>query len=104
VDVAEALARQHRITTQFIRGSFIPPGAEPRLESPDDVTWLTTTGPDGYHELQLDPDDFDVVFAYPWPGEEQTIFDLFDDCAATGALLLTFHGQDGIRLQRKVKR
>ena len=32
------------------------------------------------------------------------IFDLFTDYAATGALLLTYHGQDGLRLQRKVKR
>ena len=46
---------------------------------PDDVAWLTTTGPDGYDELELEPDDFDVVFAYPWPGEEQVIFDLFAD-------------------------
>ena len=36
-------------------------------------------------ELGLDPDDFDIVFAYPWPGEEQIIFDLFASHAATGA-------------------
>jgi hypothetical protein len=44
------------------------------------------------------------VFAYPWPGEEQVIFDLFADTASVGALLLTYHGIDGVRLQRKVKR
>ena len=71
---------------------------------PDDVAWLSTSGPDGYEELHLEPDDFDVIFAYPWPGEEQVIFDLFADCAAVGALLLTYHGQEGVRLQRKVKR
>jgi hypothetical protein len=54
--------------------------------------------------LQLDPDDFDIIFAYPWPGEEQVIFDLFADNAAVGALLLTYLGQEGLRLQRKVKR
>jgi hypothetical protein len=32
------------------------------------------------------------------------IFDLFKSCASVGALLLTFHGQDGLRLQRKVRR
>ena len=42
--------------------------------------------------------------AYPWPGEEQVIFDLFTDYAAVGALLLTYHGQDGVRLARKVRR
>ena len=65
---------------------------------------VSTTGPNGYDELELEPDDFDVVFAYPWPGEEQVIFDLFDDCAAVGALLLTYHGINDLRLQRKVKR
>ena len=57
-----------------------------------------------HEELDLEPDDFDVVFAYPWPGEEQVIFDLFADTAAVGSLLLTYHGMDGVRLQRKVKR
>jgi hypothetical protein len=52
----------------------------------------------------LDPDDFDVVFAYPWPGEEQVIFDLFAGSTAVGALLLTYHGLEGLRLHRKVKR
>jgi hypothetical protein len=103
VNVARSLARAHHIATQFVQGSFVPRGFEPRLRSPDDVTWLSTSGLAGYRELELDPDDFDIVFAYPWPGEKQTIFDLFDDCGAVGALLLTYHGQEGIRLQRKVK-
>ena len=46
----------------------------------------------------------DVVFSYPWPGEEQVIFDVFEASAAVGALLLTYHGQEGMKLQRKVKR
>jgi len=104
VDMAEAFAEAHGIGVQFARGSFLPPGAEPHLEMPDDVAWLATSGADGYEELDVEPDEFDVVFAYPWPGEEQVIFDLFADCAAVGALLLTYHGQEGLRLQRKVGR
>lgn len=104
VDIAEELAERHGVETQFARGSFVPRGAEPHVDWTGDVTWLSTIGPDGYDELELDPDDFDVVFAYPWPGEEQVVFDLFADCAAVGTLLLTYHGQDGLRLQRKIKR
>jgi hypothetical protein len=103
VDIAETLAEEHGMSAQFARGSFLPPGSHPRLEMPDDVAWLTTHGPDGYEELDAEPDEFDVVFAYPWPGEEQVIFDIFSDCAAAGALLLTYHGQDGLRLQRRVR-
>jgi hypothetical protein len=104
VDIAETLAESHGVNVQFGRGSFLPPGAEPRLEMPDDVAWLQTHGANGYEELEMEPDEFDVVFAYPWPGEEDVIFDVFKDCAATGALLLTYHGQEGLRLQRKVSR
>jgi hypothetical protein len=104
VEIAESLAEEHGIVTQFARGSFVPPGAEPRLDRLGGVTWLSSSGSDGYLELDLEPDDFDVVFAYPWPGEEQVIFDLFADSAAVGALLLTYHGQEGLRLQRKVNR
>jgi hypothetical protein len=104
VDIALDLAATHEIETPFACGSFVPDGIEPNLDWSSDVSWLSTTGPSGYDELELEPDDFDVVFAYPWPGEEQVIFDLFDDCAATGALLLTYHGIDELRLQRKTKR
>jgi hypothetical protein len=104
VEMAEELAGSHGIASQFARGNFVPPGAEPSIDWSADVAWLSTGGPDGYAELELEPDDFDLVFAYPWPGEEQVIFNLFADAAATGALLLTYHGLDGIRLQRKVRR
>jgi SAM-dependent methyltransferase len=105
VRLAEQLAKKHRVAAEFACGSFVPTGSEPRLDlAGGDVTWLASGGHDGYEQLQLDPDDFDIIFAYPWPGEEQVIFDLFADNAAVGALLLTYHGQEGLRLQRKTRR
>jgi hypothetical protein len=104
VKIAWRIARNHNIAVQFACGSFIPDGVVPRVDWVDGVAWLTTTGDDGHEQLELDPDDFDVVFAYPWPGEEQVIFDLFADTAAVGALLLTYHGLEGMKLQRKVRR
>lgn len=103
VDMALCLAESHAIEAQFACGSFVPHGAEVHLEAPDDFAWMTTTGQPAYDELGLEPDDFDLVFAYPWPGEEQIIFDLFANCAATGALLLTYHGLEGVRLHRRVR-
>ncbi len=103
VDIANDLAASHDLDTQFIAGSFVPEGTEVTVGTADDFAWLSTTGDVAYEELDLDPDDFDLIFAYPWPGEEQIIFDLFADHAATGALLLTYHGIEGMRLQRKVR-
>ena len=104
VQLAEQLAKKHHVAAQFACGNFVPAGSEPRLDLAGDVAWLSSSGGDGYEQLQLDPDDFDVVFSYPWPGEEQVIFDLFADHAAVGSLLLTYHGQEGVRLQRKIRR
>lgn len=103
VDLAERLAADHGLDAEFTCGSFVPHGTNVTVGTADDFAWLSTTGPIAYDDLDLAPDDFDVIFAYPWPGEEQIIFDLFTTHAATGALLLTYHGLEGIRLQRKVR-
>jgi Methyltransferase domain len=104
IQIARSLASDHGVDVQFVCGSYVPSGAEPFVDTAGEVTWLRTDRPDCYAEIGLDPEDFDVIYAYPWPGEEQVIFDLFENCAATGTLLLTFHGQDGLRVQRKVRR
>jgi SAM-dependent methyltransferase len=104
VKIARSLAADHHVAVEFACGSYVPSGAEPFVDTAGEVTWLRTDRPDSYADLELEPEDFDVIFAYPWPGEEQVIFDLFKSCAAVGALLLSYHSQDGLRLQRKVRR
>jgi SAM-dependent methyltransferase len=104
VEIARAFAADHRIDVEFACGSYVPSGAEPFVDIAGDVTWLRTDRPDSYAGLGLEPEDFDLIYAYPWPGEEQVVFDLFEACASVGALLLTYHSQDGMRLQRKVRR
>jgi predicted O-methyltransferase YrrM len=104
VDIANELADAHGIDAEFLCGSFVPHGTEVTVGTADDFAWLSSTGPVAYDDLDLEPNDFDLIFAYPWPGEEQIIFDLFANHAANGALLLTYHGIEGVRLQRKTKR
>jgi predicted O-methyltransferase YrrM len=104
VEIARRLATDHDIDVEFACGSYVPAGAEPLVDTVGEVTWLRTDRPDCYAELELDPEDFDVVFAFPWPGEEQVIFDLFASCAAVGTLLVSYHSQEGLRVQRKVRR
>jgi predicted O-methyltransferase YrrM len=103
VEIADDLANAHGIDAEFLCGSFVPHGTEVTVGTADDFAWLSTTGPVAYDDLDLEPNDFDLIFAYPWPGEEQIIFDLFANHAANGALLLTYHGIEGVRLQRKVR-
>ena len=54
-------------------------------------------------DLELGPADFDVIFAYPWPDEMMLVDNLFERHASAGSLLVTFHGGDEFRLQRKKK-
>ena len=108
VAAAEAFADDHGVEVEFALGSYVPEGGDELLDDhaadlDREVTWLKTYGASAYESLGLDPDDFDLVFAYPWPGEEGVIFDLFAEYAAVGALLLTYHGEDGVLLQRKVR-
>ena len=41
-------------------------------------------------QLDLRPADCDVVFSYPWPGDEDLVERIFAARASNGALLLTF--------------
>ncbi|MEL7089295.1 MAG: hypothetical protein AAGL98_12790, partial [Planctomycetota bacterium] len=56
---------------------------------------------DGYDDLGLDPEDFGLIYAYPWPGEEEVVEQIFAAVAATGALLLTYRSTEDLVLQRK---
>jgi hypothetical protein len=99
VDAARRLADDFGLPVEFARGSFIPPGGEPRAAG--GFAWLTAEADDTHQELGLGADDFDVIFAYPWPDEEGLTGDLFERYASGGALLLTYHGGEDFRLRRK---
>ena len=102
VEAADALAADHDIEAQFFHGSFIPQGGEPFTDQADDFAWLHTEGSAAHDDEGDEPSNYDVIFAYPWPGEEDTVFDLFEHYAAIGALLVTYHGVDGVYVRRKV--
>ena len=103
VEHARQLAEDFDHSVGFVCGSFVPSGAEGIVEQAvqSDVFWLNTETDDAYDDLEMEPDDFDIVFAYPWPGEDDVITSLFDHCAAQGALLLTYSYLDGVNVYRK---
>jgi hypothetical protein len=103
VQAARQLAADHRVPVQLVQGSYVPDGYAPAEDFDESHVMTLEDGRAAYDELGLDPDDFGVIFAYPWPGEDDVVSNLFDHAAARGALLMTFHGQDGIMLRRKVR-
>jgi len=102
--VAEAnqLARKQQNSARFVHGTFIPESVEHLADTQDDLATLGRGVADGYDELGLDADDFGLIYAYPWPGEEAVIESIFDAVATHGALLLTYRSTEDVVLQRKV--
>jgi hypothetical protein len=98
VDAARRLAGDFGLPVEFTRGSFIPRGAP--VHAGAEFAWLATDAGGG-EDMDLAPDDFAVTFAYPWPDEEGLTGDLFERYAAVGAVLVTYHGGDEVRVRRK---
>ena len=93
VDFARDLARRHGSAARFAVGSFLPTGY--RWRDPDNDGRLGTlaTGDSGYLQLGHPLEDFDVVFGYPWSGEEPIMRDLMARYGRRGAQLI-IHGVD----------
>lgn len=104
VDQAEQLLEDHDIYARFARGSYLPADADQTQDLVRDYSWLETDRPDGYDDLGLEIDDFDVIYVYPWPGEEPVAEACFERYAAYGSLLLSYRTDDRLWLHRKVRK
>jgi hypothetical protein len=87
VQVARDLAARTGSGARFAVGSFIPMGWEWRPSGTDGRMGTIGHGPSGYLELGRPMSDFDIVYAFPWSGEEPMMLDLFH-----------FHGHEDARL------
>lgn len=87
VDVARELASRYGSGARFAAGSFIPAGYRWLPEDGDARTGTIGDGPPAYDDLGRRLEEFDVVFVYPWGGEEPMMRDIMRQ-----------HGRDGARL------
>ena len=109
VDASRSLADDFGLPVEFVHGSFVPSGGEAYAketyaDNNAEYFWLVANADDAYDKLGLDLADFDLVFAYPWPGEEYLIKSLFEKYAAEEALLLMYNQFNSVRLLRKVSK
>jgi hypothetical protein len=98
---ARQLAADFDLPAEFTCGSFIPAAARRQLLAGREFAWLGTGGRCGHEALGIGLDEFDVIYAYPWPDEEGLVEQLFEGHARPGALLMTYHGDRGLWLRRK---
>ena len=97
VDIARALAKQYDSRACFAEGSFLPAGYRWRPSDGDGRLGTIGQGPSGYPALGHPLDDFDVVYAFPWSGEEPMMRDLMRQYGRKGARLL-LHGDSDVRV------
>ncbi|MFN0181510.1 MAG: hypothetical protein ACKVZ0_22090 [Gemmatimonadales bacterium] len=94
---ARLLATRFDSRARFAAGSFLPEGYRWRPRDGDGRIGTVGTGPSGYLELGRALDEFDVVFGYPWGGEEPLMLDLMKSYGRPDALLLLANVDNRIR-------
>lgn len=95
---AEALAVKYHSQARFVTGSFLPEGYVWRKQGGDDSLGTIGQGASGYLQLGQPLDEFDLVFAFPWDGEEPIMLDLMRAYGRSDALLLINTVNDGVRV------
>jgi len=101
VEEAQKLLTRHSITAEIWKGNFLPKGAETIADCQSDYASLFHRVPPAYTQYDCDLTDFGIVFAYPWPGEDHFLREVFRRYAAENAMLLMFRGPYQIELFRK---
>ena len=103
--VAEGICEDFDVAVELVNGSFIPDGVEDLVNkafATHNGELALHTDPDhAYEEMGYDINDFDLIFAYPWPNDVELTHEIFDRCAAQGAMLLAYYDADSIALFRK---
>ncbi len=94
---ARALAQRTGSRARFAAGSFLPSGYRLNRGGEKDRLGTIGTGPSGYVELGIPLDDFDLVFGYPWSGEEPIMLDLMSRYGRADARLLLAKTSGGVK-------
>ena len=95
---AERLAQRFNSSAQFAQGNFIPDDFEWSMADGDEVQGTLTDVPDGYDKLDMELRDFDLIYAYPWPGEHLLFHNIIRQHGRRNALLLSYDIREGIDL------
>lgn len=99
VATAREVAERFDSDGRFAVGSFLPDDFEWTPDSGDGRLGTIRRGAAAYPALDRSLEEFDVVFGYPWTGEEAMMLDLMHERGGRGACLL-MHGADDVRLYR----
>jgi len=101
VQQAQAFLRSEKIPAEIWHGNFLPPGSQGLAKRQANHASLFHQIPCVYPKVSLGVDDFATIFAYPWPGEDYFLKDVFRHYAADQAILVMFLGPYELEIYRK---
>lgn len=107
VEKARDLLAQQQVDAELIACSYIPEGfiEYETLGTTDlvhDSFGSNYDDPPRYNGMDIDIEEVDLFFMYPWPGEQEMALKLFDALAGEGAILVAYLGDKEINLYRKL--
>ncbi|MEM8945789.1 MAG: class I SAM-dependent methyltransferase [Planctomycetota bacterium] len=98
VEHATELSDSYNANAQFAAGSFIPDDYDWEPDAPGLPSRTDTDSRAAYSELDMEPRDFDLFYAYPWPDEHPFFLDILQKYGRKGALFLCYDAREGISL------
>jgi hypothetical protein len=99
VSAARQLAADYGAGPTFVAGNFLPPGYEYRPRA-GHAPGMDLGGPSGYALLGRGLHDFDIVYGYPWPGEEDVMLEIMRAYGGPAARLLLYSADGRLRTHR----
>jgi len=103
VHISRDIAARYHSEARFVTGSFLPAGYSWRSKGGDGRLGTVGEGPSGYLLLDRPLDEFDLVYAFPWGGEEEMMHDLMHRHSRPGAGLLLNRVSGNVELFRRGK-
>ena len=104
VRMAEELALRHGSQARFAAGSFLPAGYAYHSKDGDGRLGTVGVGESGYLKLGRPLEDFEVVYGYPWTGEESLMHDLMRRYGSPDAILLLHRVSGAVEAYRGGRR
>jgi len=83
----------------FALGSCVPEDFRDEVSLLDAEFHTPTEGADGYEELGMELSDFDLVYAYPWPGQEEWMEELVRREAGPHTRFMTYSVSEGFEVR-----
>ncbi|MFK7766605.1 MAG: hypothetical protein AB8B55_05240 [Mariniblastus sp.] len=98
VDISHTLAESFHSDARFATGSFIPDAFVWNPGNGDESIATFIDDADGYGELEIELEEVDLIYAYPWPDEHVLYKNILRQFGRHDVMLLSYDAREGMDL------